>query len=442
MNGITSLIVLVIGSGGREHGLAWLMSQSSLVGCLYVAPGNPGIGELKNCVCVDIPARNRDALVAFAREQNINLVVIGPEDPICSDGLADELRRAGIAVFAPSQLASVIESSKSWALRLMFKVGVPTVKWFRVFRSATEAKRFIRKQGPPLVVKADGLAAGKGVVPCNTVDQALRAVDDILVKNLFGPAGDRIVVTEHLGCHEEVSFMAVTDGQRFIPLPLAEDHKRLLDGDKGPNTGGMGAFAPTTVLTVAQQRLVQSKIVRPILRELARRGRPYIGCLYVGLMLTPDGIKVVEVNCRFGDPETQAQVPLLNPDDFVAALYAAAQGQLAVGQKIRPSQYRSAACVVKASGGYPGPYKTGCRITGIKPLAGMPGLIVFHAGTARAGNRLVTAGGRVFGVTGYGANLEEAIRLASHVAEVIWFMGNVHRRDIGKRELARVANRR
>lgn len=430
--------MLIVGGGGREHALAWLVGQSGHVHRIYVAPGNSGIAELEDCECILISPRDPAALVAFAKSKPVDLVVIGPEDPICSDGLSDRLRRAGIPVFAPSQKAARIESSKAWALRQMRDANVPTVDWFRSFMSFDAAARFIHRWGGPMVVKADGLAAGKGVSVCETVEGALQATSAMLVDGLHKEAGRRVVLTQDLGRHQEVSYQVIAAARQFISLPPCEDNKRLKTGGQGPNTGGMGSHVPTTALTYEEEEFVKQGIVQPLLNHLADIGCPYYGCLYVGLMLmTPSYPRVVEINCRFGDTEMETLAMVLNPDDFVQALWNAANGCLDKDQKIGTGLYSAAACVVKASEGYPEKPIIGRPITGIKAVEKFRGVKVFHSGTMRLGRRLVTAGGRVVVVTAGGANVSEAVTRAYAAAKCVKFQGAQQRADIGWREITR-----
>lgn len=431
--------VLVVDGAGRGHALAWLFLQSGLVTKLFAAPGNPGFAALERCECVPISARNRDALVAFAKANHIDLVVIGPEDPICIDGLSDALRRAGIAVFAPSKAASRIESSKSWALRQLFAAGVPTVEWFRAFTSYKAASKFMLRRRGPMVVKADGLAAGKGVSVCDMVDEALQAADRMLNGRCFGGAGSKIVITEHMGTYPEVSYMVIAAGRKYIALPATQDYKRQKTGGKGPNTGGMGST--TITLSPKDERYIKRHFVQPILDRLADIGCWYYGCLYIGLMMIPTGPRVVEINGRFGDTEMETLALVLNPDDFVRALWNVAHRYLETHQKIGPGLYPAAASVVQASEGYPEKPIIGWPITGIKAAEKLPGVKVFQAGTRQEGRRLVTAGGRVTVTTAGGADVVEAVGRVYAGAKRVKFKGAQKRSDIGWQEIARQSHR-
>ena len=422
--------VLLVGGGGREHSLAWKLAQSPSLGRMVAAPGNPGIAAHARCVPVKDTAV--DELVDLAREERPDLVVVGPEVPLAM-GLADRLRAAGFAVFGPSAAAARLESSKAFSKDLMARHGVPTAR-FRTFRDAATAGRYCRELGVPLVVKADGLAAGKGVVVCRTLDEADRALALCFEERAFGASGLTVVVEEFLE-GEEASFFAVADGASVLPLVAAQDHKTVFDGDRGPNTGGMGAYSPAPIMTDAMQDRVMAEIVRPVIVAMGKEGAPYTGVLYVGLMITRQGPKVIEFNCRFGDPECQAIMPRLETD-LLALLHAAATGQgLPDALSWSP---RSSVCVVMASAGYPGRYEIGRPITGVDAAGRLPGVNVFHAGTAMTGDTLVTAGGRVLGVQASGADVTSAIRAAYAAVERIRFDGAHYRRDIGHHALRRV----
>jgi phosphoribosylamine--glycine ligase len=421
--------VLLVGGGGREHALAWKLAQSEHLGALVAAPGNPGIAALADCAPVKDSAL--DELVALARRERADLVVVGPELPL-SLGLADRLRGAGMSVFGPSQAAARIESSKAFAKDLMARHGIPTAA-FRVFTRAEAARAYCRELGAPVVVKTDGLAAGKGAIVCATLDEADRAVALCLEDGAFGDAG-RTVVVEEFMTGEEVSFFALSDGVSALPFGAAQDHKTVWDGDRGPNTGGMGAYSPAPVFDAEVQERAMAQIVRPTIAALAKEGCPYQGVLYVGLMLTPAGPRVVEFNCRFGDPECQVLLPRLD-QDLLPLLDAVAQGR---GLPASLAWRREASvCVVAASGGYPGPYDTGVTITGIEEAERLAGVTVFHAGTARRDGILVTAGGRVLGVQALGEDTAGAIARAYAALDRIAFPGMHARRDIGHRAVGR-----
>ncbi|MBE3585707.1 MAG: phosphoribosylamine--glycine ligase [Thermoanaerobacter sp.] len=417
--------VLVVGGGGREHALVWKLKQSPRVKEIYCAPGNAGIASLARCV--PIGAEDIPALVAFAREEKIDLTVVGPEGPLAR-GIVDSFNRAGLAIFGPTARAAAIESSKVLAKEIMARYGIPTAR-FATFTDPGEAAGYIRQLNAPCVVKADGLAAGKGVIVCQTVEEALQAVKEIMVDGAFGDAGRRVVVEEYL-TGQEVSVLAFTDGEAVLPLLPAQDHKQVYDGDRGPNTGGMGAYAPAPVLTPENYRVVLEDILIPAVRALAAEGRPYRGVLYAGLMVTGEGPKVLEFNARFGDPEAQPLLMLLETDP-VEIMEAVLLGKLA-GKEIR-WRPGSAVCVVLASGGYPGAYRKGYPISGLEQVP--PDVVVFHAGTAMEEGRVVTAGGRVLGVTAAGETLPEAMEKAYTAVEKIHFEGMHYRRDIGHKAL-------
>jgi len=422
--------VLLVGGGGREHALAWKLAQSPRLGRMVAAPGNPGIAAHARCVAVKDTAL--DQLVELARRERPDLVVVGPEIPLAL-GLADRLRAAGFAVFGASAAAARLESSKAFAKDLMARYAIPTAR-FRTFRAADAARRYCRELGAPLVVKADGLAAGKGVIVCATLEQADLALARCFEERAFGESGLTVVIEEFL-VGEEASFFVLSDGSAILPLAGAQDHKTVFDGDRGPNTGGMGAYSPAPVLDATMQERVMADIVRPVIAAMAKEGAPYTGVLYVGLMITREGPKVIEFNCRFGDPECQVILPRLE-DDLLGLLHAAATGvglPAALAWSPRPS-----VCVVMASGGYPGHYETGRPITGVEAAAGLPGVTVFHAGTARVDGALVTAGGRVLGVEATGADVAAAIRAAYGAVERIHFDGAHYRRDIGHHALRRI----
>ena len=421
--------VLLVGGGGREHALAWKLAQSEHLGALVAAPGNPGIAALADCAPVKDSAV--DELVALARRDRPDLVVVGPELPLAL-GLADRLRAAGMSVFGPSQAAARIESSKVFAKDLMARHGIPTAA-FRVFTRAEAARAYCRELGVPVVVKTDGLAAGKGAIVCASLDEADRAVALCLEDGAFGDAG-RTVVVEEFMTGEEVSFFALSDGVSALAFGAAQDHKTVWDGDRGPNTGGMGAYSPAPVFDAEVQERAMAQIVRPTIAALAKEGCPYQGVLYVGLMLTAAGPRVVEFNCRFGDPECQAILPRLD-QDLLPLLEAVAQGR---GLPASLAWRREASvCVVAASGGYPGPYDTGVTITGVEEAGRLAGVTVFHAGTARRDGVLVTAGGRVLGVQALGGDIAGAIARAYAALDRIAFPGMHARRDIGHRAVGR-----
>lgn len=430
--GDQTMKVLVVGGGGREHALVWKLTQSKEVTRLYCAPGNAGMAEAAQCV--PLKAEDIDGLLAFARQEEVTLTVVGPEAPLVA-GLVDAFRAAGLLAFGPTQRGAMLEGSKVWAKELMARHGIPTAP-FNVFDTLPAALDFVAGTTGPWVIKADGLAAGKGVTVATERQEAQATLRAMMAEKVFGPAGERVLIEEKLA-GEEVSILALTDGRELLVLPAAQDHKRLGDGDTGPNTGGMGAYAPAPMLTPDLAVAVEEKILRPLLAALEAEGITYRGVVYAGLMLTDAGPMVLEFNCRFGDPEAQ---PLLLglEGDLLPALYGAARGSLA-GVKLSwlPG---SAACVVLASAGYPGAYRTGYAIT--LPAALPPETVIFHAGTSLREGQLVTTGGRVLGVTARGANLAQALEKCYTVAQAVDFAGKFYRRDIGYRGLAWEAGRR
>ena len=423
---------LLVGGGGREHALAWKIAQSPLLSGLVVAPGNPGIA--RHGRCVPVRATAVDDLVALAAAERVDLVVVGPEAPLAL-GLGDRLRAAGLAVFGPAAAAARLESSKAFAKDLMARHGIPTAR-FRVFDAPVPARAFCRELGAPLVVKADGLAAGKGALVCRSLEEADRAVALCLEERAFGEAGLRVVVEEFL-VGEEASFFALSDGAAVLPLQAAQDHKTVSDDDQGPNTGGMGAYSPAPVMDEATTERVMAEIVRPTIAAMAKEGAPYSGVLFVGLMITRDGPRVIEFNCRFGDPECQAILPRLD-QDLLPLLAAVACGRgLPASVRWRAA---SSVCVVMVSGGYPGTYETGRPIAGLDAAGALPeaeGVQVFHAGTALRDGVLVSAGGRVLGVQALGRDIREAVTRAYAAVGRIGFAGAHFRTDIGRRALAR-----
>ena len=421
--------VLLVGGGGREHTLAWKLAQSPRLTELIAAPGNPGIERHGRCIA--IKDDGVEALCDLALRERVDLTVVGPELPL-SLGLADRLRARGLAVFGPSQAAARIESSKAFAKDLMARYRIPTAR-YRVFTDLAPARAWCRELGVPLVVKADGLAAGKGVSICRTLPEADAALALCLEAGAFGAAGASVVVEEFM-VGEEASFFAITDGTAILPLAGAQDHKTVFDDDRGPNTGGMGAYSPAPILDAAMAERVMAEIVRPTVAAMAREGAPFTGFLYVGLMIGSDGPRVLEFNCRFGDPECQVVMPRL-ADDLLPLLAAAARGEgLPAALAWKPD---AAVCVVLTSGGYPGRYDTGLPITGVEAAAALPGVEIFHAGTARRDGALVTAGGRVLGVHATGPDLRAAVDTAYAAADRIRFTGKHHRRDIAWRALQR-----
>jgi len=423
--------VLIVGSGGREHALAWKLAQSPSLEALFAAPGSDGIASVATCL-PDVSALDSAALVRAARMQRIDLAVIGPEDPL-AQGVGDRLREAGLTVFGPSAAAAQLEASKSFARAFMARHRIPHPR-FDACSDLAEAQRAVRARGGRCVVKADGLAAGKGVAVCATEGAALAAIDEMMGQRRFGAAGSRVVIEDVLQ-GEEASYLVVTDGERVVPFAPAQDHKRALDGDRGENTGGMGAYAPAPLVSEAVEKRVLEEIVHPTLRGLREEGTPFAGVLYAGLMIDASGApSVVEFNCRFGDPETQVLVTQMD-GDLLPLLEGAARGRLPDSARARGDA--AAVCVVLASGGYPREFAKGKPIRGLDAAAEIPGVVVFHAGTQRVAGEFVTNGGRVLGVTARGASFAEARERAYAAAGRIAFDGMQLRRDIGARALSR-----
>lgn len=420
--------VLIVGGGGREHALAWKVSQSQRVKKIFAAPGNAGIARIAECVAIN--SEDIQGLRDFAEKNRIDLTIVGPETPL-SLGMVDEFEKAGLKAFGPSRLAAEIEASKTFAKDLMKKYRIPTAE-YEVFTDRKSAETYVRSKGCPVVVKADGLAAGKGVVVAETVDEAVSAIEMIMSQRAFGKAGDKIVVEECLS-GEEASFMAFTDGVTVLPMASAQDHKRVFDGDKGPNTGGMGAYSPAPVVTKRLERSVMEEIMIPTVRAMAKEGRPFRGVLYAGLMIRDGKARVLEFNARFGDPETQPVLARLESDlvDIIEAILSGALSRVDVRWK--PD---AAVCVVMASAGYPGAYEKGRVITGLEKAADRRNVIVFHAGTAIRDGNVVTDGGRVLGVTGIGSVIAAAIDNAYAAVREISFAGAHYRNDIGAKALA------
>jgi phosphoribosylamine--glycine ligase len=422
--------VLVVGAGGREHALAWKIAQSPRVERVLVAPGSDGIARDAACF-PDVAAGDAEGLAALARRERVDLVVIGPEEPL-ANGVADRLREAGLAVFGPGRAAARLEGSKAFARAFMQRHRIPHPR-FDVCDDADAARRAIAARGGRCVVKADGLAAGKGVAVCASAAEAEAALDEMMGRRRFGAAGARVVVEDVLA-GEEASYYAISDGRSVATLAAAQDHKRALDGDRGENTGGMGAYAPAPVVTPPVEKRVLEEIVHPTFAGLAADGIPYAGVLFVGLMVDPSGApSVVEFNVRFGDPETQALM-LATESDLLPLLDGAARGRL---EPLAAGAQSAAVCVVLASAGYPRAVETGRRIHGLAEAEADPDVVVFHAGTRRAGDGFVTAGGRVLGVTARGPDVRTAAARAYAAADRIQFEGKHMRRDIAARALAR-----
>ena len=421
----------MIGSGGREHALVWKIAQSKLADKIFCAPGNGGIAGLAECI--DIKADDVAGLLDFARKEKIDLTVVGPEVPL-SLGIVDEFAKYKLAIFGPNKKAAQLEASKVFSKEIMAKYKVPTAD-FKIFDNAGLAKEYIEKTGAPCVVKADGLAAGKGVVVAKTVDEAKAAVTLMMEQKAFGTAGNKVIIEECLS-GQEASILVLTDSRHVIPLVSSQDHKRVFDNDQGPNTGGMGAYSPAPVVTPELFKEIQEKIIDRTIDGLAKEGIEYKGILYAGVMLTKDGPKTLEFNVRFGDPETEAILPRLK-SDLVEVMLATANGKL---DKIIRSgglswDSRACVCVVCAAGGYPGEYEKGKEIFGLDKAALIKDAVVFHAGTKKSGEKILTNGGRVLGVTGLGNSIKEAISHTYQAVEKINFEGMHFRKDIGAKAL-------
>lgn len=428
--------VLVIGSGGREHALVWKIAQSPRVAAVLAAPGSDAMASLARCHS-EVLAGDLDAVVALARREAVDLVVVGPEDPLAA-GLVDRLREAGVAAFGPTAAAARLEGSKAFAKAFMARHGIPTAS-HAVFEALEPARAHVRALGGPCVVKADGLAAGKGVFVCDGPAPALAALDEVMGERRFGQAGARVVIEERLE-GEEASYYVITDGERLVTLAAAQDHKRALDGDRGENTGGMGAYSPAPVVSEAVEKRILEEIVHPTVRGMAVEGTPFAGVLFVGLMIDPAGVpRVIEFNVRFGDPETQALVVRME-GDLVPALLGAARGDLDPASA-GLGWGDAAVCVVLASEGYPRSYPKGLPISGLDAAGGLAadaaGVVVFHAGTRRGEQGFVTHGGRVLGVTARGTTVAEARARAYGAADRIGFAGKHQRGDIAARARGR-----
>jgi phosphoribosylamine--glycine ligase len=415
--------VLVIGSGGREHSLVWKLDQSQRVSKIYCAPGNAGISKMAQCVAIS--ATDIKGLIDFAKKEKIDLTLVGPEASLTL-GVVDAFEKQGLRIFGPSQKAAVLEGSKVFTKKFMQDYDIPTAG-FSVFRKRERAIEYVRRIGAPVVIKADGLAAGKGVIVAQTVQEAIDAIDIIMKDKVFGDAGNKVVVEDFM-TGEEASFLAFTDGKKVLPLPTSQDHKPIFDGDKGPNTGGMGAYSPAPVVTPALEKQIMNKVMIPTVKGMAKEGRPYKGVLYAGLMIKDGKAKVVEFNCRFGDPEAQPLLMRLKTDlvDIVEAVLDERLSKIKLDIDPRPT-----VCVVMSSGGYPGAYKKGKVITGLNKTEKQDSVVVFHAGTALKNKKTVTAGGRVLGVTAIGSDLDEAIRKAYETVAMIKWPGSFYRTDIG-----------
>lgn len=424
--------VLLIGSGGREHALAYKIKQSKILNKLFILPGNPGTEKLGDNVSFN--ENNFEEILSFCRNNNIELVVVGPELPLVA-GIADFLRENNILVFGPNKAAAEIESSKSFAKYLMSKYKIPTAKFEEFnYTEYDKAKEYLIKHDYPCVIKADGLAAGKGVLICQNIDEAIKGLEEIFIKKIFGKAGDKIVVEEFLQ-GEEASIFAITDSEDFICLPSAQDHKRVGDNDTGKNTGGMGAYSPAPIVSSKILSEIENHIIKPAIEAMKFEGREFIGCLYCGVMIKNESAKVVEFNCRFGDPETQVVVPLIK-GDFLELLYSAAKGKINKNSVIYSGG--CAVSVVAASKGYPDVYQKGFKIKGIENIK--DNIIVFHAGTKKSGNDVVTSGGRVLNVTAVlnKNDLKLAKELAYDALNNIHFDGMYFRKDIADKGIKKI----
>ncbi|MCD6161340.1 MAG: phosphoribosylamine--glycine ligase [candidate division Zixibacteria bacterium] len=421
--------VLVIGGGGREHAICWKLSLSAKVKKIYAAPGNAGIGTIAECV--DLAVDNLTGLVDFAKNNNIDLTVVGPEVPLTL-GIVDEFENRGLKIFGPSKEASQIEGSKAFAKDFMHKHHIPTAS-YKIFSKNFEAMDFVKSSSYPLVIKADGLAAGKGAIVCHNIEDAYEAVEKIMVQKVFGSAGLRLIVEEFLE-GEEVTVMAFTDGKTIVPMVFSQDHKRIYEGDKGPNTGGMGAYAPTNIIDSRLAKTIYDEILEPTIAGLTAENRTYKGVLYCGLMISNRGVKVLEYNCRFGDPETQVVLPLLE-NDLADVLLNIIDGYLNIDE-IKWSE-KSAVTVVLASKGYPGTYETGKVIHGLDSVTENDGL-VFHAGTKFEDGKFLTNGGRVLNAFAYGNGIKDAIANVYNLVEKINFEDMYYRTDIGWRAQNRI----
>ena len=422
--------ILVVGGGGREHALVWKIAQSPKVSKIYCAPGNAGISE--HAAIVPVKANDLYSLLEFALKEKIDLTVVGPEDPL-TQGIVDLFESKGLFIFGANRKAAEIERSKAFAKETMKKYHIPTA-FYEVFDNRNETVKYIRKLGAPIVVKADGLAAGKGVIVCKTVEEAIQSVDKIMVEKIFGEAGNRVVIEEYL-VGEEASYIAFTDGKAILPMASSQDHKPIFDEDQGPNTGGMGAYSPAPVVTGEVHEKIIEKILRPIIYGMGEEGRTYKGVLYAGLMIHEGHPKVLEFNARFGDPETQP-VLMRMKGDIVPILEACMKGTLS--QHRIEWDNRPSVCVVMASKGYPGDYEKGKVIGGLKEVSQMEGVFVFHAGTALKDGQMITNGGRVLGVTGLGEDIPRAIERTYQAVKKISWDGVHYRTDIGQKALCRV----
>jgi len=420
--------ILVIGSGGREHALAWSIAQSKLCDKLFCTPGNGGIAQ--QAECIDMKAEDIMGLLEFARKERIDLTVVGPEAPLAA-GIVDEFKKNDLRVFGPQKKAALLEASKVFAKELMFKYKVPTAD-FEIFEDPSLARKYIHELGAPCVIKADGLAQGKGVIVAKTIEEAEAAVKSIMEERIFGEAGNKVIIEECLQ-GQEASILVIADSEEVIALASAQDHKRINDSDQGPNTGGMGAYSPAPIVTRELFKEILDKVIYRTIDGLVKEGIEYSGVLYAGIMLTKDGPKTLEFNVRFGDPETQAILPRLK-SDLVEVMLGASEKKL---NRVRTLEWDERACVtvVCASGGYPGHYEKDKEIFGLDEAVKIKDLVVFHAGTKKQGDKILTSGGRVLGVTGLGSTIKDAINKAYEGVSKISFEGMHYRKDIGYKAL-------
>lgn len=423
--------ILLIGSGGREHAIAWKLSQNNHIKNIFCAPGNGGTAREDKCQNIDIKALDFDNLVKFAKENNVYMTVVGPEEPLAL-GIVDRFESEGLKIFGPKREAARIEASKAFCKQIMLASSIPTA-FYSEFTDFESAKEYVLKKGAPIVVKADGLAAGKGVTVATTIDEAMNALEEIFIKKVFGEAGSKVVIEEFLK-GEEASFLAFTDGITVVPMVSSQDHKPVYDNDRGPNTGGMGAYSPAPVMTEKLYDFALNKIAYPLVKELKNRGIVYKGVIYAGLMINGEDVKVLEFNCRFGDPETQPILMRLESD--LLEIFDACINQNLKDLKIKWSK-QTAVCVVMASGGYPKDYKKGYEITGIDSAEQLDNVKVFHAGTKLEDGMFLTNGGRVLAVTARGETLEDTIKNVYSAAQKINFKDMHYRKDIAQKALRR-----
>lgn len=421
--------VLVIGGGGREHAIVWKLSQSRRIDKIYCCPGNAGISEIAECINVD--DNKFEAVADFVKYEGVDLTIVGPEAPL-SKGIVDVFERNGRKILGPNSKAAQLEGSKVFSKDLMKRYGIPTAE-YKVFTSYLHAEDYVRMKGAPIVIKADGLAAGKGVIIAKTVDEAIAGLKLIMKDRAFGEAGNRVVVEEWLD-GEEASFMAFTDGKTILPMVSSQDHKRIFDGDKGPNTGGMGAYSPAPVITPELESVIMEKVMRPTVKGLQAEGIKYKGILYAGLMIKDNKPYTLEFNCRLGDPETQPVLSRLKTDLIDIALAIADERLSGINLEWKSD---ASVCIVAASKGYPGAYEKGKVIKGLDDAGKMDDIVVFHAGTSFNKNKLVTAGGRVLGVTALGKDIKDAKEKAYKAIEKIHFSGMHYRKDIADRAIKR-----